>query len=162
MARALCDGTILMHGGGNFGDRYIYHEFRHRILADFPANKAVVFPQTAMFFDNEKLTRSAGLFSNHRDVALFSRDVVTHHVLQRYFGAQAKVVMAPDMAFMLGPQPRILKAQFDIVWLARTDKEKAHGDGAEAVTGLSGRPLESFAIPAIGDDIASTFQARSS
>ena len=46
MRAALKDGTILMHGGGSFGDRHTaYHEFRLTVLDDFPSNKVIVFLQ---------------------------------------------------------------------------------------------------------------------
>src|SRR5262249_31200360 len=38
LKEAVGSGTILMHGGGNFGDLYVYHHFRHQVLKDFPHN----------------------------------------------------------------------------------------------------------------------------
>jgi exopolysaccharide biosynthesis predicted pyruvyltransferase EpsI len=62
VAKALGTGTILMHGGGNFGDMYVYNQFRHQVLRDFPRNRVVVFPQTVMFFSNANLMKSAVTF----------------------------------------------------------------------------------------------------
>src|SRR5690349_18010509 len=46
MAAKLGNGTVLIHGGGNFGDRYPQNqEFRLRVLQDFPGNKVIPFPQ---------------------------------------------------------------------------------------------------------------------
>src|SRR5215467_11818223 len=56
MAGKLGDGTIFLHGGSSFGDRYpAHHEFRLKLLQDFPRNKVVFFPQQATLLDNEYL-----------------------------------------------------------------------------------------------------------
>jgi exopolysaccharide biosynthesis predicted pyruvyltransferase EpsI len=127
MASALGSGTILMHGGGNFGDTYIYHQFRHRILADFPDNKVVVFPQTVMFFTDDGIRQSAELFSAHADITIVARDVLSLHILKKSFGPQERFVLAPDMAFMIEPQPRSMKPVFGAVWLSRVDAEGIYG-----------------------------------
>jgi exopolysaccharide biosynthesis predicted pyruvyltransferase EpsI len=127
MAAALGSGTILMHGGGNFGDTYIYQQFRHRVLADFPDNKIVIFPQTVMFFTDSGIGQSANLFSAHADVTIAVRDVLSLHILQRSFGSHHRIVLAPDMSFMIKPQRRSMQPVFGIVWLSRTDVESVHG-----------------------------------
>ena len=127
MAAALGSGTILMHGGGNFGDTYIYQQFRHRILTEFPANKIVIFPQTVMFFADSSIKQSAELFSAHTDVTIAVRDVLSLRILERSFGSRQRTVLAPDMAFMIRPQARQIKPVFGVVWLSRTDTEGVHG-----------------------------------
>jgi exopolysaccharide biosynthesis predicted pyruvyltransferase EpsI len=138
MARLLGDGTILMHGGGNFGDRYpLYHEFRWKVLADFPRNRTILFPQTASFLSGSYLRRTVAAFAKHPDVTLFARDVLTQHTLSRYFGGHAQVKLATDMAFMLGPLRRLRQPAYDIVWIARTDKESVAPKEARSVVGVS-------------------------
>jgi exopolysaccharide biosynthesis predicted pyruvyltransferase EpsI len=127
MASALGSGTILMHGGGNFGDTYIYQQFRHRVLADFPKNKIVVFPQTVMFFTDIALKQSAELFSAHADVTIAARDVLSLHILEKSFGSHQRIILAPDMSFMIEPQTRSTQPVFGIVWVSRTDTEGVHG-----------------------------------
>jgi exopolysaccharide biosynthesis predicted pyruvyltransferase EpsI len=127
MTKALGSGTILMHGGGNFGDTYIFHQFRHRILADFPDNKIVIFPQTVMFFTDTGIRQSAELFAAHADVTIAVRDVLSFHILKKSFDPRQQIVLAPDMAFMIEPQARSIKPAFGIVWLSRTDTEGVHG-----------------------------------
>jgi pyruvyl transferase EpsO len=129
MAGALGDGLILMHGGGNFGDIYtLYHNFRMRVLADFPDNPVVVFPQTVMFFSDEAIRVTAERLAQHGKVTLAARDVLSQHILKRAFGDVAKVILAPDMAFMLGPLARSCAPKFDVVWISRTDTEGVHGN----------------------------------
>src|SRR5215467_11658986 len=117
MAAKLADGTIFLHGGGNFGDRYPpYNEFRLKLLQDFPRNKVILFPQQATFLDNENLQHSANVIGQHPDVTLFARGLVAQHTLARYFGSTARVELAPDLAFMLGPQDRASEPLYDVVW----------------------------------------------
>ena len=127
MTKALGSGTILMHGGGNFGDTYIFHQFRHRILADFPDNKIVIFPQTVMFFTDAGIRQSAELFAAHTDVTIAVRDVLSFHILKKSFGPRQRIILAPDMAFMIEEQTRPIKPTFGIVWLSRMDSEGVHG-----------------------------------
>lgn len=128
MTKALGAGTILMHGGGNFGDTYIFHQFRHKVLADFPDNKIVIFPQTAMFFTDIGIRQSAELFAAHANVTITVRDVLSFHILKKSFSHRHRIILAPDMAFMIQHQTRRIKPAFGIVWLSRTDVEGVHGD----------------------------------
>ena len=160
MAAKLGGGTILMHGGGNFGDRYPrYHEFRLRVLQDFPANKVIVFPQQVTFLDNEYLQRTASFLAEHPDVTLFARGLVAQHMLTRYFGGTARVELAPDMAFMLGHRPRPCEPLYDIVWIARTDQDRA-GDQTEIAARLASQGAEKFVLPRFSDGVEINFVAK--
>jgi len=138
MARLVGDGTVLMQGGGNFGDRYpLYHQFRLQVLADFPRNKTILFPQTVSFLRRSHLLQTVSAFARHADVTLFARDVLSQHILNRYFGGHASVKLATDMAFMLGSLRRMRKPAYDFVWIARDDKESPAPQQARSVVGLS-------------------------
>ena len=153
MAAKLGDGTIFMHGGGSFGDRYpVNHEFPLKLLQDFPHNKVILFPQQATFMDNAYLQRSASVIGEHPDVTLFARGLVAQHTLSRYFGSKARVELAPDLAFMLGPQKQMSDPLYDIVWIARTDQERA-GDQTESAARLSSQAAEKFVLPRFPDGI---------
>lgn len=127
MAKALGAGTILMHGRGNFGDTYIFQRFRHTVLADFPDNKIVIFPQTAMFFTDAGIRQSAELFAAHTDVTIAVRDVLSFHILKKSFSPRHRIILAPDMAFMIRDQVRSIKPMSGIVWLSRMDSEGVYG-----------------------------------
>jgi pyruvyl transferase EpsO len=153
MAAKVRDGTILMHGGGNFGDFYpLHHEFRLRLLQDFPKNKTILFPQEAAFSDNDYLQRTANLIAVHPALTLFARSTVAQKMFAAYFGNTARIELAPDMAFMLGPQPRACEPVYDIVWLARTDRERA-SDQTEIAARLSSQPAEKFLLPPFADGV---------
>ena len=48
------DDIILLHGGGNIGDTYVTPEQgRREVISSYPANKIIIFPQTA-YFENEE------------------------------------------------------------------------------------------------------------
>lgn len=46
--------TILLQGGGNFGDIWrVHQEFRLKIIQEHPNNKIIIFPQT-VYYQNHK------------------------------------------------------------------------------------------------------------
>ena len=153
MAAKLGSGTILLHGGGGFGDRYpSHHDFRLRVLGDFPNNKAIFFPQQVTLLDRDYLQRTADAIAAHRGVTLFARGTIAQDLFVRYFGGTARVELAPDMSFMLGPQARACEPQYDIVWVARTDSERA-SDSTEAAARLSSQGAEKSVLPRFADGI---------
>ncbi|HXJ01667.1 MAG TPA: polysaccharide pyruvyl transferase family protein [Micropepsaceae bacterium] len=160
MAAKIGNGTILMQGGGNFGDRYpLHHEFRLRVLQDFPKNRVVIFPQQVTFLDNDYLQRTADFLAGHPDVTLFARGVVAQHMFTRYFGQTVQVELAPDMAFMLGEQTRPREAVYDIVWIARTDQERAN-DQTEVAARLASQGAEKYVLPRFPDGVEINFVVK--
>jgi pyruvyl transferase EpsO len=127
MAAALKNGTILMHGGGNFGDIYVYQRFRQSVIQQFPNNNIIVFPQTVMFFSDEQLLQSARLFGKHGRITVAGRDALSVHVLQKFFAPHCNIVHTPDAAFAIGPVRRSAAPRCDFVWLSRTDSEGIYG-----------------------------------
>jgi pyruvyl transferase EpsO len=157
MRRHLAGGTILMHGGSDFGDRHTaYHEFRLRVLDDFPDNKVIVFPHHVTYLDNDYLQRTAALIARHPDVTLFARSLMTQHLLARHFGPATRIELAPDLAFMLGRQKRTAEPAYDVVWIARTDQARA-GDQTEVAARLSSQAAEKFLLPRFADGIDVNF-----
>src|SRR5258705_13583884 len=126
MAAKIGTGTILMQGGGNLGRPLLRHEIRLRVLQDFPDNKIIFFPQQVTSSDIEYLERTADVIRRHPDVTLFARSTDTQRILTKHFAQSARVELAPDMSFLLGPQPRPSEPPYDIVWLERTDHEHAN------------------------------------
>jgi pyruvyl transferase EpsO len=96
------DDVILLHGGGNFGDLYPYHQkFRERVIAEFPDNKIIVLPQSVHFDDTAELDRAAERMARHPDLTIFVRDTWSEGVLRPYFAERVHCV--PDMAHQLWP-----------------------------------------------------------
>ncbi|VEH66559.1 General stress protein 30 [Rodentibacter pneumotropicus] len=50
--------TILLHGGGNFGDLYPQHQkIREAMIQHFPNNRIIVLPQT-LYFKDQKISKT--------------------------------------------------------------------------------------------------------
>jgi pyruvyl transferase EpsO len=80
-----------------------------------------------MFYSDPKLLSSVERYAAHGKVTIAARDALSFHVLEKFFGSHCEIVMAPDMAYMLGPQRRNGTPKFDVLWLSRTDSEGVHG-----------------------------------
>lgn len=134
LARALGErGVILLHGGGNFGDIYVYHQFREQVLRDFPLHDAILFPHTAMFHSEEALRQSADFYNARGRITLCARDQRSFELFRSRFD-RCESLLVPDMAFMLDPQQRPCAPNDDILVLARLDGESALA-GAQSVRG---------------------------
>jgi len=72
--------------------------------------------------------------------------------LNEHFRQHARVELAPDMSFLLGPQTRPAEPLFDIVWLARTDQERAN-DRTEAAARLASQAAEKIVLPKFADGV---------
>lgn len=122
LAAKVGEGTILLHGGGNFGDQWpAYQEFRERVVQDFPDNRVIVLPQTVFFSEEQKLRRAARIFNRHQHLVLLIRDHDSLERLRNVFDAQ--LVLCPDSAFALHLSDRVRDPLQDFLFLARTDKE---------------------------------------
>lgn len=120
---ALPSGTILLHGGGNFGDLYPRHQaIRERVVRDFPDHRIVQLPQTIDFEDGDRLHAAGEAFTRHERFTLLVRDTAS---LERYGSILARDVrLCPDSAFCLGSLGPP-EGGSGILWLARADEEAA-------------------------------------
>jgi len=117
-------GTILIHGGGNFGDVWTPPQaLRERIVSAFPSHRIVQLPQTIHFRSASALDTAAALFSRHEYLTIVARDRVSLELASA--GLRCRALLAPDSAFALGALPRPVTASQDVVWLARTDRESS-------------------------------------
>lgn len=122
LASRIGDGTILLSGGGNFGDLYPPHQqLREAVVGRFLHNRVVQLPQTIHFESCEPLECARRVFDRHPDVTLLVRDAPSLALARERF--QARSFLCPDMAFALRPRPRPVAPSHPVVWLARTDKE---------------------------------------
>ena len=135
LARHLGDGTILISGGGNFGDLYPNHQqLRERVIADFPDRRIVQLPQAIHFESAEPLARARRLIDAHRRLTLLARDRRSLEFARAEFRVPS--LPCPDMGFGLGALPRPAAATRPIVWLSRGDKEARSGAPVTAPAGL--------------------------
>lgn len=124
LARRIGDGCICLSGGGNFGDLYPSHqEFRERVLAGFPDNQIVQFPQTIGFKDRRAIGPVRDAMRRHRRLTVMVRDRSSLELAERELDIPA--ILCPDMAFALGNLARPRRSEVDVLALRRTDFESS-------------------------------------
>ena len=127
------EGPIFIHGGGNFGDLWPrHHKFREHVLERFPDREIIQLPQSIHFDRPERVVRTAHAIARHRRFRLLVRDQPSYEFATANFDCE--VGLCPDMAFFLGPLVRERAPEVDVLYLMRTDKERAYG----AITGGPG------------------------
>lgn len=120
------DDPILLHGGGNFGDLYPRHQrLREQVAADFPRHRIIQLPQTIRFESEDAVERARGTLGRHGGFTVLVRDEPSRRMASERLGLPAH--LSPDAAFALGPLPRD-RPVVDLLWLRRSDGERAGGD----------------------------------
>ncbi|MEQ8264459.1 polysaccharide pyruvyl transferase family protein [Pseudohaliea sp.] len=123
------DCTILINGGGNFGDIWPSHQvMRERLLLAYPHNRIIQLPQSVFFGCQATAEDSRLIFSQHRDFHLLLRDEESFAICKSLY--ECNVVMCPDMALHLSQLPRSKEPDYDVFALLRTDKERTVGFSA--------------------------------
>lgn len=117
------DVTILLQGGGNFGD--IWNEpqaFRKKIISMYPDNKVIIFPQTVHYQCKENLINDANFFSKYPNVTICARDIKSYEILKMYF-TRNELLLLPDMAFCIKRDFKAEEKGDKILFAKRTDIE---------------------------------------
>src|SRR3546814_20988092 len=97
--------SIVLHGGGNFGDLYpIHQEFRERIVEQFPRNRIVIMPQSIHFKNPARLAEAARRFAAHRNLTTTVRDLDSERLVREHFSNPVHLV--PDMAHQIRSEER--------------------------------------------------------
>ena len=124
VARRIGRGTILLHGGANFGDLWPeYQQFREQVISDFPDNPIVQLPQSIHFQQRSALERARRVVNAHRGLTLLVRDRRSLELAGKEFSVPS--ILCPDLAFCLGAIPRPSPPVRPLLWLSRTDHEAA-------------------------------------
>ena len=122
------DVTIVLHGGGNFGDLYPAHQrLREAVVTKFKNNRVIILPQTVHFKEQANLEASGRIFKQHPNLTIFCRDTNSKAILETYFCDN--VVLCPDMAQSLWnifPQQRKENIKHDRMWMIRRDIEETN------------------------------------
>jgi len=93
--------TILLQGGGNFGDLWEeHHSFRKKIIELYPNNKVIIFPQTVWYENQENIKADEIFFAKYPNVTMCARDKISFKFMQEHF-SKNKVLLVPDMAFFI-------------------------------------------------------------
>jgi exopolysaccharide biosynthesis predicted pyruvyltransferase EpsI len=128
LQKRIGNATLLLHGGGNFGDIWRSNaEFRNTLITMFPNNPLLLFPQTVKYLDNTFLERDKEIFANHSQMTLLARSEASLVTFKEHFPRNPSF-LCPDAAFMIGPLLPNLSPKYDILFLLRIDEEKALTD----------------------------------
>lgn len=116
--------TILLHGGGNFGDLFRgQNRRREQLMKYFPHNKFIIFPQTIFYLNQSLIEIDNKGFSTISDLTISTRSIQSFELAQKSF-PNNKILLLPDIAFMIGPIKALREPNVDIFILRRIDKEK--------------------------------------
>ena len=136
LARAIGDGTILLSGGGNFGDRYAPHQrLREEVIAAFPSHRILQLPQSIWFQSADGLERARRVLGSHQSLTLLVRDRASLEIARREFRGTPSL-LCPDMAFGLGSLAETRPPSDRVVWLSRTDTESVSRGPVETPAGF--------------------------
>jgi exopolysaccharide biosynthesis predicted pyruvyltransferase EpsI len=123
MRAAIGDGTIFLHGGGNFGTIWKAHQdFRIELLNSFPGQRIVQLPQSIFFETPATVGETVDAIERHGKFTLLVRDRPSLDFAKRHF--RCETLLCPDMAFYMGALQR-KQPDHDIFYLLRTDLEGA-------------------------------------
>lgn len=135
MAAAIGAGTILIHGGGNFGTLWPKHEaFRLQMLRQHRDRAIVQMPQSVHYDVPERADEMAAAIRDHGRFTLLVRDAKSLAFARARF--DCAVELCPDAALMLGRLPRPAPAAAPVFALLRTDHERANGADTEPPAGV--------------------------
>ena len=116
------NGTILLHGGGNFGDLWPRHQrFREMIADRYPTARIVQLPQSLYFADAGAIDQARATFAEHADFHLLYRDATTDALADRISNGRA--TRCPDTALALELE-RTREPDLDVLFLLRKDHER--------------------------------------
>lgn len=123
-------GTILLHGGGNFGDLWPEHQrFRMDIIQKYPGHRIIILPQTFFYEDQELMKKDAKIMAQHPDLHICARDDKSFALLSEHF-SDNRILLVPDMAFCIPKQVlekyRVNEEDKTLI-LKRKDKELPEG-----------------------------------
>jgi pyruvyl transferase EpsO len=131
------DATILIHGGGNFGDLWRHHRFRLKVLRDFRGRRIIQLPQSIHFQTSSALEETRRVVGDHANFLMLVRDHASQEFFTKHFAHPCQ--LAPDAAFYLGPQDAQSEPSSDVFWLTRLDKESRGRPSTELLRGIPTR-----------------------
>jgi pyruvyl transferase EpsO len=126
LVRRLPRGTVLLQGGGNFGDLWpLCQRFRESVIATLPGHRIIQLPQTLRFRRSETLVHAKSVLNRHPNFILLVRDPRSLEFARREFTARS--ILCPDLALAIGALERRGRPAVDIVALRRGDLEASGG-----------------------------------
>ena len=121
------EDIIVLHGGGNIGNQYMYIEnIRRDVIKKFSSYRKIIFPQTVYFTNNkqgEKVYRSSGkLYKKANKLTIFAREKYSFDILKNLCG-ESKVKLCPDIVLSLSEENYTQGERKGIMLCLRIDRE---------------------------------------
>lgn len=117
--------VVLIHGGGNLGDLYPYHQkIREQVIGHYRDHRVIQLPQSIHFQDNINKDFCRKIMNSHNDFHLLVRDYQSLELAKDIHDGPS--YLCPDMALCLEKLPSSASVQYPIVQLLRTDTEKVN------------------------------------
>ena len=126
LRRAMPEGIVLIHGGGNFGDLWLGHQqHREQIVRDLPDYPIVQLPQSVYFADSRRASEANVALRDHPNFLLLLREADSQtraadqlpDLRQQFCYDMALGLEQLDMRYAHQTQGKVLV-------LARRDKER--------------------------------------
>ncbi|KAH9493126.1 pyruvyl transferase Pvg1 [Bulinus truncatus] len=115
--------VIIMQGGGNLVGYSGMDVVRRKIMDRYPEHRKILLSQSIWLKNNNSsLLAAQKIYNNRTNLTIFLRDRQSLEIAKRYFHGM-RLILAPDLAFGLGPIPRQMPPVYDIIWLKRKDGE---------------------------------------
>lgn len=124
------EDLILIHSGGNLGDRGIWSEtLRRQIISDFPQNRILSLPQTIFFSDTEvgraEAQTSSSIYRAHGRLVVLARDRVSLEIGRSLFPNSCDEA-TPDFVLSM-PRREDPSSRSGVLLCLRNDDESALG-----------------------------------
>jgi len=137
----LGNGTILLSGGGNFGDLWPgQHELRLRVIRDFPHRRIIQLPQSIQFKRADCLEETRHVLECHPRLTLLVRDRESRAFAIRKFNVELN--LCPDMSFQLELIPPELGRRDDQILILTDTAADRIQDALENASSISPRAPE--------------------
>ncbi|MGJ7919509.1 polysaccharide pyruvyl transferase family protein [Neobacillus sp. LXY-4] len=99
------EDLIVIHGGGNIGDMYLYEELTRRFIVSYFKNVRIIsFPQTISFSNTLlgkiALLGSKRVYRKNKNFFIVARESKSYEIMKKEFGEE-KVLMTPDIVLSL-------------------------------------------------------------
>ncbi|RYU65237.1 polysaccharide pyruvyl transferase [Aliivibrio finisterrensis] len=126
------DDLIVLHSGGNLGDRGMWSErSRRKMITNFPNNKILSLPQTINFRDTKKgqaeLKNSKSIYNRHSNLTIVARDNESYRLANEYF-SECSTDKAPDFVLSYNVEHLNLERSVTngkVLFCLREDNESA-------------------------------------
>ncbi len=125
LGRRAPEATILLHGGGNLGDRWPHMQaFREHVITAFPGRRIVQLPQSIHFTEKSNLVRARAVMAAHPDLVLMMREQRSYQFALEHFASPGtSITYCPDLALGFRPTGPVGRPSVDVYALLRQDAE---------------------------------------